>query len=70
MIELKAVWVRYPDGVYGLRGVDLRFEGGLLAVLGPNGSGKSTFKSNGMSTEAYQGLGGRRGSEPMAPNRG
>ena len=43
MIGLKDVWVRYPDGVYGLRGVDLKFEGGFLAVLGPNGSGKTTM---------------------------
>jgi energy-coupling factor transporter ATP-binding protein EcfA2 len=44
MIVARGLRFRYPNGVLGLDGVDLRVaQGERLAVLGPNGAGKTTL---------------------------
>ena len=44
MVELQRVWVEYPNGVLGLKGVDIRIEKGDFAfIVGSTGSGKSTL---------------------------
>jgi ABC-type multidrug transport system ATPase subunit len=43
MLHVAALHVRYPNGVYALRGVSLSVAPGLFGLLGPNGAGKSTL---------------------------
>lgn len=43
-VRCRGLQVRYPNGDWGLRGVDVTFEaGGSTAICGPSGSGKSTL---------------------------
>ena len=54
-VEARELRFRYPNGVVGLDGVDLRVEHGeRVAVLGPNGAGKTTLMLhlNGLLTGA------------------
>ena len=42
-LELRDLWVRYPDGTQPVRGVDLALAPGeIVALVGASGSGKST----------------------------
>lgn len=44
MISLKKVFMRYPNGVTALNGLDLEIkEGEFVFVVGPSGAGKSTL---------------------------
>ncbi|MBI9014891.1 MAG: cell division ATP-binding protein FtsE [Clostridiales bacterium] len=44
MISFKKVFMRYPNGVTALNGLDLEIEEGeFVFVVGPSGAGKSTF---------------------------
>lgn len=44
MIEMYDVWKTYPNGVYALRGIDIKInKGEFVFVIGPSGAGKSTF---------------------------
>ncbi len=44
MIELRDVWFRYPGAeAPALRGINLLFDEGAVAVVGPNGAGKTTL---------------------------
>ncbi len=52
-VQLKGVMKRYPNGIEAVRGVDLTFPKGQVAVvLGPSGAGKSTLLRmvNGLET--------------------
>src|SRR5580658_7942869 len=44
LIQIEAVFRRYPTGVEALRGVSLiAHEGEVVCIIGPSGSGKSTL---------------------------
>ncbi len=44
MIETKNLHHTYPDGTYGLRGINIKIvEGESVALVGSNGAGKTTF---------------------------
>lgn len=44
MIEMFDVWKTYPNGVYALKGVNIKInKGEFVYVVGPSGAGKSTF---------------------------
>ncbi|OEG00131.1 cell division ATP-binding protein FtsE [Vulcanibacillus modesticaldus] len=44
MIEMFNVWKTYPNGVYALRGINIKIDKGeFVYVVGPSGAGKSTF---------------------------
>jgi len=44
MIEMFDVWKIYPNGVYALKGVNIKInKGEFVYVVGPSGAGKSTF---------------------------
>jgi len=44
MIEMYDVWKTYPNGVYALKGINVKInKGEFVYVVGPSGAGKSTF---------------------------
>src|SRR5437762_640659 len=43
MLTLEHVSKRFPAGNYGVRGVSLTLNGGVVGLLGPNGAGKTTL---------------------------
>lgn len=44
MIEMFDVWKTYPNGVYALKGINIKInKGEFVYVVGPSGAGKSTF---------------------------
>jgi ABC-type multidrug transport system ATPase subunit len=42
-LTISGLGKRYRGGVWGLRGIDLELEPGVIGLLGPNGAGKSTL---------------------------
>ena len=70
-IEARDLRFRYPNGVAGLDGVDLRVgHGERVAVLGPNGAGKTTLMLhlNGLLAGEGELVGGRH-RRPAAATR-
>lgn len=44
MIEMFDVWKTYPNGVFALKGINIKIDKGeFVYVVGPSGAGKSTF---------------------------
>jgi ABC-type multidrug transport system fused ATPase/permease subunit len=67
-LELRGVSYRYPDGTYGVHGVDLEVDAGeWIGLAGPSGSGKTTL-ANVLAglltpTEGHYLVNGRDGAE-------
>lgn len=44
MIDMYDIWKSYPNGVYALKGVNIKIDRGeFVYLVGPSGAGKSTF---------------------------